>query len=91
LGLEPLRQLGEGLVAVGLRLEVEQLARERDVGEAVADVAGAVRAGDLGGDVLAENVCEGSCDLEDGGAPAARDAPPPPPAAAVWGESACDW
>src|SRR4051812_32830112 len=51
--LEPARELGETFVEIDLGAEAEHLAGERDVGETMADVSGAMAPGDLRADVRA--------------------------------------
>src|SRR3954470_22511107 len=73
LALEPLGQLGQALLERNLGLEAERLARACDICEAVADVAGAELARQLGLDRLAEQARERLGDLEHRGALAAAD------------------
>ena len=73
LAVEPRGDLGEPVVELDLRLVAERRAGVRDVGEAVADVAEAVLARELGLDLLADRRRELLADLAHGDARAAAD------------------
>jgi len=74
LPLEPLGQLRHPRLQPNLRLPAQQLTRERHVGEAMADVAGAEPAGHLRLDVHIQSRRELLSDLEHGDAAAGADA-----------------
>lgn len=71
---EPCGELGEAVFEADARFVSKNSLREGDVGEAVADVAGAILAGDDGFQILAiENVGEAGGDVAYGDMAAAAD------------------